>query len=155
MKQQRTASIPLRSWRVHDSELGLFALTPHLAWSQTSWEMSWGPTESPPQWSPFKKGLCILEAISRLVGALTQVSKGTVGSTQLSGTEEMASPAGPALRRLGRGVPTGSMGAAFPSFAPQILWAGLVRVCLPSGWALDLPLPTPTPPGRMTQSNYL
>lgn len=32
VNQQRTASVLLRSWRVHDSELGLFALTPCLAW---------------------------------------------------------------------------------------------------------------------------
>lgn len=35
-----------------------------------------GPTESPPQWPPCKKGLRILEAISRLVRAPTQCRKG-------------------------------------------------------------------------------
>lgn len=32
VKQLRTVPVPLRSWRVHDSELGLFALTSHLDW---------------------------------------------------------------------------------------------------------------------------
>lgn len=68
------------------------------------------------------------------------VLKGTAGSTQFSGKEEMASLAGPALRSPGEGSSHRLQGAIFPPLVPQTLWAGLVRVCPAPGWASDPPL---------------